>query len=429
MKPIFDLVEELRWRGMIHSITPGAEELLRQQRITSYWGIDPSAASPHIGNLAAGMLSLHLQRAGHRPIILVGGATGLIGDPSGKNAERDLLTVEKVQANVEGLKKHLSKLFDFDDPQNGALMVNNYDFYKDMSVFAFLRDIGKHFSVPNMLTKDSVKNRLETGISFTEFSYQLIQGYDFAYLYKQHNCRLQLGGSDQWGNIVSGTELVRRMYGGEAHALTCPLLTKADGSKFGKSEGGNVWLDAALTSPYKFYQFWINADDEESKKLIRIFTFLSQEEILSLEAQHAEAPHLRILQKRTAEEVTKLIHGEKTLQQAILTSNILFGNATTETLQQLSDTEIMEVFEGVPTFKLPRPAAGVLLPVVDFLADHTGLLSSRGEARRALQENSVSINLKKIDSEYQISENDFLKNRYILVQRGRKNKFLVIVEG
>ncbi|HRI29397.1 MAG TPA: tyrosine--tRNA ligase [Chitinophagales bacterium] len=423
-------LEELTWRGMIHNLTPGLDQLMEKETVAAYWGIDPTAPSLTVGNLAAGMMLIHLQRHGHKPILLMGGATGMIGDPSGKSEERQLMSVETIQANIGRQKKQLERLFDFSDKPNGAILVNNHDWFKDMPVLAFLRDIGKHLTVNYMQDKDSVKSRMETGISFTEFSYQLIQGYDYVHLYKTYGCKLQLGGSDQWGNITAGIELTRRMCQGEVFAVTCPLLTKSDGTKFGKSEKGNVWLDAELTSPYQFYQFWLNAADDDARKFMRIFTFRTEAEILQLEKEQAEAPHLRTLQKELAKEVTTLVHGEQEYLRAVQASQLLFGEGTQEMLQSLPEKQLLEIFAGVPTTTIPH---ALLHPdgvdLIEFLATHAGVFTSKGEARRSVSANAVSLNKQKIaQPDYRVSTNDLINNRYILVQKGKRNYHMVIAE-
>ena len=423
-----NFVEELRWRGMIHDMMPGTEEQLNKEMTVAYVGIDPTADSLHIGHLVSIMMLKHLQAAGHKPIALVGGATGMIGDPSFKSAERKLLTTEEIQHNVDGIRKQLSKFLDFDKGENAAELLNNYDWMKDYLFLDFIRDVGKHITVNYMMAKDSVKKRMETGISFTEFSYQLLQGYDFLTLYRTKGCKLQMGGSDQWGNITTGTELIRRMEGGEAFALTCPLITKADGTKFGKTEGGNVWLDPEKTSPYKFYQFWLNCSDEDSVKYIRIFTMLSKEEIEALEAEHAQAPHLRLLQKALAKELTIRVHSQKDYEQAVAASEILFGKGTTEQLQQLDKGTIASVFEGVPQFTIAKSKVEAGIDVVDLLAVETNVFASKGEIKRALKENSISINKTKIPEGYNVTANDILAGSYIVVQKGKKNYYLIIVE-
>ncbi|OWY21403.1 tyrosine--tRNA ligase [Sphingobacteriales bacterium UPWRP_1] len=422
-------LEELTWRGMVHNLTPGLEELMQKEQITGYWGIDPTAPSLTVGNLAAGMMLIHLQRAGHKPIALVGGATGMIGDPSGKSEERQLKSVEELQYNISRQKKQLEKLLNFSDTPNGALLLNNYNWFKDMPVLNFLRDVGKHLTVNYMMDKDSVKTRMETGISFTEFSYQLIQGYDFVYLYKHHNCKLQVGGSDQWGNITAGIELTRRMEQGEVFAVTCPLLTKADGTKFGKSEKGNIWLDPELTSPYQFYQFWLNASDEDARKFIRIFTFLTEEDILQLEQDQMNNPHLRPIQKRLAELVTTMIHGADEYQKAIQASAILFGEGTKEMLQALTEKQLLEIFDGVPQSVIARGEVETGTDLTTFLSVQTGVFASKGDARRNITANAVSINKQKIAlPDYTVTTADLLNNTYILVQKGKKNYHLVVVK-
>ncbi|MBR4197744.1 MAG: tyrosine--tRNA ligase [Bacteroidales bacterium] len=423
-----NFVEELRWRGMIHDMMPGTEEQLNKEMTVAYVGIDPTADSLHIGHLVSIMMLKHLQAAGHKPIALVGGATGMIGDPSFKSAERKLLTTEEIQHNVDGIRKQLSKFLDFENCENAAELLNNYDWMKDYLFLDFIRDVGKHITVNYMMAKDSVKKRMETGISFTEFSYQLLQGYDFLTLYRTKGCKLQMGGSDQWGNITTGTELIRRMEGGEAFALTCPLITKADGTKFGKTEGGNVWLDPEKTSPYKFYQFWLNCSDEDSVKYIRIFTMLSKEEIEALEAEHAQAPHLRLLQKALAKELTIRVHSQKDYEQAVAASEILFGKGTTEQLQQLDKDTIASVFEGVPQFTIAKSKVEAGIDVVDLLAVETNVFASKGEIKRALKENSISINKTKIPEGYNVTAKDILAGSYIVVQKGKKNYYLILVQ-
>ena len=423
-----NFVEELRWRGMIHDMMPGTEEQLNKEMTVAYVGIDPTADSLHIGHLVSIMMLKHLQAAGHKPIALVGGATGMIGDPSFKSAERKLLTTDEIQHNVDCIRKQLSKFLDFDNGENAAEMLNNYDWMKDYLFLDFIRDVGKHITVNYMMAKDSVKKRMETGISFTEFSYQLLQGYDFLTLYRKKGCKLQMGGSDQWGNITTGTELIRRMEGGEAFALTCPLITKADGTKFGKTEGGNVWLDPEKTSPYKFYQFWLNCSDEDSVKYIRIFTLLSKEEIEAIEAEHAQAPHLRLLQKALAKDITVRVHSQKDYEQAVAASEILFGKGTTEQLQQLDKDTIASVFDGVPQFTIAKSKVETGIDVVDLLAVETNVFASKGEIKRALKENSISINKAKISEGYNVTANDILAGSYIVVQKGKKNYYLIVVQ-
>ncbi|HRY98753.1 MAG TPA: tyrosine--tRNA ligase [Bacteroidales bacterium] len=424
-----NLAEELRWRGMVHDMMPGTEELLQKERVTGYVGIDPTADSLHIGHLVGIMLLKHLQRHGHKPVALIGGATGMIGDPSGKSEERNLLSEETLRHNQESLRKQLVRFLDFEAVENPAELVNNYDWMKEFSFLGFLRDVGKHLSVNYMMAKDSVQKRLETGLSFTEFSYQLVQGYDFLWLYQHKGCKLQMGGSDQWGNIVTGTELIRRKTGGEAFALTCPLITKADGGKFGKTEQGNVWLDPEKTSPYAFYQFWLNASDEDAKKWVRIFSVKDQEFLLALEAEHDKAPHLRTLQKALAEELTVAVHSAEDLRQAQEASAILFGQGTTEALRSLPEKMLLSVFEGVPQSTVPSALLHPGIPVVDFLSEVTGIFPSKGEARRMLKDNGVSINKEKVQEETLMDTTFLLQKKYILVQKGKKNYFLVRVSG
>ena len=429
MSQKLNFVEELQWRGMIHDVMPGTVEQFAKEMTTAYVGFDPTAESLHVGNLVPIMLLKHLQVNGHQPIALVGGATGMVGDPSGKKEERKQLKEEVLNHNVACIRQQLSKFLDFEHGINKAIMTNNYDWFKEFSLLGFLRDVGKHITVSYMMSKDSVQNRLETGISFTEFSYQLIQGYDFYYLNKNMNAKVQMGGSDQWGNITTGTELIRRMEGGEAFALTCPLITKADGSKFGKSESGNVWLDAKLTSPYKFYQFWLNASDADAGKYIRIFTLLGREEIEQLEAEHATAPHLRILQKALAKEVTIIVHSEEAWQGAVDASEILFGNAPTDALQKLDEDTLLSVFEGVPQVKIPTAELTAGINAIEFLSDKTKIFPSRGEARKMIQAGGVSINKEKIaDINAMVNAEGLLNNKYLLVQKGKKNYYLIIVE-
>lgn len=420
-----NLVEELRWRGLLHDIMPGTEELLSKEQVSAYIGFDPTADSLHIGSLVQIILLMHLQRHGHLPIALVGGATGMIGDPSFKAEERKMLNEELLAKNVGGIEAQLRRFLDF---EKGATLVNNFDWFKDFSLLGFMREVGKHISVNYMMAKDSVKKRLETGISFTEFSYQLIQGYDFYWLWKNKNVKLQIGGSDQWGNIVTGTELIRRMSGGEAFALTVPLVTKADGSKFGKTEQGNVWLDAQLTSPYAFYQFWLNASDEDAEKYIRIFTFLNQDECESLITQHREQPHLRLLQKRMGQEVTELVHGKTEYDSAISATEILFGNGTSEQLATMSETLLLQVFEGVPQFTVSRSEIELGIPIIELLATNTQIMPSKGEARKMIEQNAISINKTKFaDSGGTVNQEALIQGKYLLIQKGKKNYYLVIV--
>ncbi len=423
-----NFVEELRWRGMIHDITPGTEEQLQKELTSAYVGFDPTADSLHIGNLVPVMLLKHFQLCGHKPIALVGGATGLVGDPSGKSAERQLLNVDAINHNLECQKKQLMKFLDFSDADNGAEMVNNYDWFKEFGFLEFIREVGKHISVNYMMAKDSVKSRLESGMSFTEFSYQLIQGYDFCHLYAEKGVKIQMGGSDQWGNITTGTEMIRRLKRGEAYALTAPLIKKADGTKFGKSEGGNVWLDPSKTSPYKFYQYWINSTDEDVKSFIRIFTLLDEQTISALEAEHDQAPNQRILQKRLAEELTCLVHSREEFEKALSASNILHGKASLDQLKSIDEETFLSVFEGVPKAKISASDIKEGLGIIDALVAKGGFLKSNGEARRALQENSISLNKEKVKVERVLSEDDLLNERYVLLQRGRKNYFILMVE-
>jgi len=429
-----NFVEELRWRGMIHDMMPGTEEQLQKEMTSAYVGIDPTADSLHIGHLVGVMMLKHLQRAGHRPIALIGGATGMIGDPSLKSAERNLLDEATLRHNQESIKNQLAKFLDFDsDAPNAAKLVNNYDWMKDYSFLNFIRDIGKHLTVNYMMSKDSVKKRLSSesnvGMSFTEFSYQLLQGYDFLYLYQHEGCRLQMGGSDQWGNITTGTELIRRKQGGEAFALTCPLITKADGGKFGKTESGNVWLDRRYTSPYKFYQFWLNVSDADAAKYIKIFTALSKEEIADLEAEQAAAPHLRPLQKRLAKEVTIMVHSEEDYNAAVEASNILFGNATSEALKKLDEDTLLAVFEGVPQFEVSMDEFATGIKAVDLFTEKAAVFPSKGEMRKLVQSGGVSVNKEKLAAaDEELTAASLLNNKYLLVQKGKKNYFLLIIK-
>lgn len=422
------LIDELKWRGLLHDMTPEVENQLSKEMTTGYVGFDPTADSLHIGNLVPIMLLVHLQRAGHKPIALVGGATGRVGDPSGKSEERNLLDEATINHNLQSQKKQLERFLDFDCGDNSAQVVNNYDWFKDFSFIDFIRSVGKHITVNYMMSKDSVKKRLETGMSFTEFSYQLIQGYDFLHLFKHYNCSLQMGGSDQWGNIVTGTELVRRMSGGEVHALTAPLITKSDGSKFGKSEGGNVWLDKAKTSPYKFYQFWVNTSDEDAARYIRIYTLLTQEQIEEMEAKHAENPGARYLQKQLAAEVTRMVHSEEDLEQAINASEILFGKSTKANLQAVGSDDLLSIFEGVPQQSIVRTKLKEGISIIDALAGESSFLPSNGEARRALKENSIQVNKEKVTDACVLSESDLIADRFVLLQRGKRNYFLLVFE-
>lgn len=426
-----NFVEELTWRGMIHDITPGTEEQLQQEMTAAYVGIDPTADSLHIGHLVSVMMLKHFQIAGHKPIALVGGATGMIGDPSGKSAERNLLDEQTLRHNETCLKKQLAKFLDFESGDaNAAELVNNYDWMKDFSFLDFIRDIGKHITVNYMMAKDSVKKRLgedaKTGLSFTEFTYQLVQGTDFLHLYREKNCKLQMGGSDQWGNITTGTELIRRIESGEAFALTCPLITKADGGKFGKTESGNVWLDPKLTTPYKFYQFWLNVSDADAEKYIKIFTLLSREEVAALVKEQEAAPNLRPLQKRLAQEVTCMVHDEDEYHKAVEASQILFGNATTESLSKLDKETFLSVFEGVPTYAVARAKLDVGVPVVELLAAETEAFPSKGELRRTIKGNGLSLNKARLtDQEYLVTGADLINGSYILIQKGKKNYYIV----
>lgn len=423
-----DFIEELKWRGMIHDMMPGTQEQLQKEMTAGYIGFDPTADSLHIGNLATIMLLVHFQRAGHKPVILVGGATGMVGDPSGKTQERQLLDIDTINKNLEGQKKQLMKFLDFDCGENSAITVNNYDWFKGYEFLDFIRDIGKHITVNYMMAKDSVKKRLEAGLSFTEFSYQLVQGYDFLWLYENKNCKLQMGGSDQWGNITTGAELIRRKIGGEAWALTTPLVTKSDGGKFGKTETGNIWLDAERTSPYAFYQFWLNTSDEDAEKYIRIFTLYTKEEIEGIISTHNEAPHRRELQKALAKEITLRVHSEEEYNTAVEASQILFGKGTTDMLHKLDERTLLSVFEGVPQFYIDNSVVSEKTGIIDFLAEKTSIFKSKGEARRMLKDNGVSINKEKVKDTYEVSEKDLLNSKYILVQKGKKNYFLVKVD-
>ena len=423
------LVQELRWRGMIQDIMPGTEELFEKEMVSGYIGFDPTSDSLHIGSLVPILLLVHLQKAGHKPFALVGGATGMVGDPSGKSEERNLLSEETLAFNIAGVKKQLSHFLDFNSgAKNAAELVNNYDWFKDFNFLHFIRDVGKHITVNYMMAKDSVKKRIEgdTGMSFTEFTYQLVQGYDFYWLYQNKNCKLQMGGSDQWGNITTGTELIRRKTGGEAFAFTCPLITKADGGKFGKTEKGNVWLDAKKTSPYQFYQFWLNASDEDATKWIKIFTLLAPSVIDALIAEHATAPQLRTLQKALAAELTKFVHSEEDLKFAISATEILFGNATTEVLQSLNEEQLLQVMEGVPTVNVTLAQLNEGYDLVSLLAD-TQIFPSKGEARKMWQAGGLSINKDKINTEFTtVTKAQLLQGKYMLLQKGKKNYYLVI---
>ena len=424
-----NFVEELRWRGLLHDIMPDTEAHLLEHATAGYIGFDPTADSLHIGSLVQILILKHFQNAGHKPIALVGGATGMVGDPSGKSAERNLLDEASLQKNIEGVKAQLGRFLDFNATENPAELVNNFDWMKDISLIDFVRDIGKHITVNYMMAKDSVKKRLSSeskvGMSFTEFTYQLFQGYDFYHLYKEMDCKLQMGGSDQWGNITTGTELIRRKAQGKAYAITVPLVTKADGTKFGKTEGGNVWLDANRTSPYKFYQYWLNASDEDAEKYIKIFTFLDKEAIEALIIEHRETPHLRLLQKKIGEEVTIMTHGQEAFDNAIKASQILFGKSTSEDLKSLDEQTFLDIFEGVPQASVSKEDIDNGLDMIGALAAKTGFLNSNGEARRALKENAISVNKEKVKEDFVISSSDIIANAYVLLQRGKKNYFLL----
>jgi len=428
-----NFIEEVTWRGMLHDVMPGTEEHLMEQMRVAYVGIDPTADSLHIGHLVSVMLLKHFQIAGHKPLALVGGATGMIGDPSGKSVERNLLDEEALRHNQNAIKAQLARFLDFEsDANNAAELVNNYDWMKEFSFLDFIRSVGKHITVNYMMAKDSVKKRLngeaQDGMSFTEFTYQLLQGYDFLHLYIDKACTLQMGGSDQWGNITTGTEMIRRIEQGKAYALTCPLITKADGTKFGKSEGGNIWLDAERTSPYKFYQYWLNTSDVDAEKYIKIFTFLSKEEIEKLIAEHNEAPHLRALQKKLAEEVTIMVHSKEDLENAIKASGILFGNASSEDLKALDAKTFLDVFDGVPQAEISREDIKAGIDIVDVLNAKTSFLKSNGEARRALGENSISVNREKVQEGFTLTTADLINNQFVLLQRGKKNYFVINVQ-
>ncbi len=426
---MLNFVEELKWRGMIHDIMPGTEEQLMKEMTTAYVGIDPTASSLHIGHLVSVMMLKHFQRCGHKPIVLVGGATGMIGDPSGKSEERSLIDEDTLRYNEQQLKKQLRKFLEFDHGENAAEMVNNYDWMKDFGFLDFIRDVGKHITVNYMMSKDSVKNRLESGLSFTEFSYQLVQGYDYLHLYREKNCKLQMGGSDQWGNIVTGTELIRRKDGAEAWALTCPLLTRADGSKFGKTEEGNVWLDSEMTSAYRFYQFWMNVSDTDAQRFVKIFTMLSKQEVDQLIEEHARAPHKRVLQKALAREMTVMVHSREDFEMAEEASEILFGKGTTESLGKIDEKTFLELFDGVPKYNAERSifSGGVSLP--ELLTGVTSIFSSKGELRRMVKGGGLSLNKEKINNaEMTVNYNWLINGKYILVQKGKKNYCLIIVE-
>ncbi|WP_151674887.1 tyrosine--tRNA ligase [Patiriisocius marinus] len=430
---ISNFIEELQWRGMVHDVMPETETHLMEAMRSAYVGFDPTADSLHIGHLVPIMLLSHFQKAGHKPFALVGGATGMIGDPSGKSNERNLLDEKTLRHNQECVRVQLSQFLDFASGEdNEAVMVNNYDWMKEFSFLEFIRDVGKHLTVNYMMAKDSVKSRLTgenvDGMSFTEFTYQLVQGYDFLHLFKNNDCTLQMGGSDQWGNITTGTELIRRVAGGKGYALTCPLITKSDGTKFGKSEGGNVWLDPQRTSPYKFYQYWLNTSDEDAEKYIKIFTFIDRSTIEALVAEHKEAPHLRALQKRLAQEVTITVHSEAAYDNAIAASEILFGKSTSQDLKNLDAETFLDVFEGVPQAEVTMADVEGGLDIIGALAEKTGFLKSNGEARRALKENSISVNKEKVKDDYKITKADLLNNQFVLLQRGKRNYFVLLVK-
>ncbi len=429
-----NFIDELTWRGMIHTVMPGTDEQLQKEMTTAYVGIDPTADSLHIGHLVSVMMLRHFQRAGHKPIALVGGATGMIGDPSMKSAERNLLDEVTLRRNQNAIGAQLAKFLDFDsDAPNAAELVNNYDWMKEYSFLNFIRDIGKYITVNYMMAKDSVKKRLSSesseGMSFTEFSYQLLQGYDFLWLYENKNCKLQMGGSDQWGNITTGTDLIRKKVGGEAFALTCPLITKADGGKFGKTESGNVWLDRRYTSPYKFYQFWLNTSDADAEKYIKIFTAISREEIEILVAEHTAAPHQRALQKRLAKEVTTMVHSEEDYNTSVEASNILFGNSTADALKNLDEETLLAVFDGVPQFEVSYSDINAGVKLMELLTDKAAVFPSKGELRKTIQAGGLSINKEKVENQEIVIDKHFLlKDRYVLVQKGKKNYFLLIAK-
>jgi len=428
-----NFVEELKWRGMLHQDMPGVEEHLAEAMRSAYVGFDPTADSLHIGNLVPIMLLAHYQRCGHKPVALVGGATGMIGDPSGKSSERNLLDEKTLRHNQEAIKQQLSHFLDFEsDATNAAVLVNNYDWMKEFSFLEFIRDVGKHITVNYMMAKDSVRNRISgestnDGMSFTEFTYQLVQGYDFLHLYRGHNCTIQMGGSDQWGNITTGTELIRRIRNGKGFAITCPLITKSDGSKFGKSEGGNVWLDANRTSPYKFYQYWLNSSDDDAEKYIKIFTFLAESDIDTLISEHAEARHLRVLQKRLAKEITTMVHSKEEFENAEKASNILFSKSFKEDIKTLDEKTFLDVFEGVPQAEIAISDFDEGLDMIGALSAKTNFLSSNGEARRALKENSISVNKEKVKEDYKLSSDDLINGRYIILNKGKKNTYIIKV--
>jgi len=428
-----NFIEELKWRGMLHDVMPGTEEHLLEEMRSAYVGIDPTADSLHIGHLVGVMMLRHFQLAGHKPYALIGGATGMIGDPSGKSTERNLLDENTLRRNQGAIKAQLTRFLDFDNASdNAAVLINNYDWMKDFGFLEFIRDIGKHITVNYMMAKDSVKKRLTSeakeGMSFTEFTYQIVQGYDFLHLFQNQGCTLQMGGSDQWGNITTGTEMIRRIGNGKGYALTCPLITKADGTKFGKTEGGNIWLDPERTSPYRFYQYWLNVSDEDAEKYIKIFTFLSKDDIEASIAKHRETPHLRTLQKKLAEEITVMVHSKEELDNALKASHILFGKSTSEDLRKLDEKTFLDVFDGVPQAKIARPELENGLDMIGALADKTGFLASNSEARRTLKQNSIAVNKEKVNGNYLISASDLINDKFVLLQRGKKNYFVLVVE-
>ncbi len=423
-----NFIEELKWRGMLHDVMPGTEEQLQKEMTTAYVGIDPTADSLHIGHLVSVMILKHLQYCGHKPLALMGGATGMVGDPSFKAEERKLLSKKDINHNVACIRKQLEKFLDFESGENSAEILNNYDWIKDYLFLDFIRDIGKHITINYMMAKDSVKKRLDTGLSFTEFSYQLLQGFDFLHLYETKNCKLQMGGSDQWGNITTGTELIRRKTGGEAFALTCPLITKADGTKFGKTESGNIWLDPDKTTPYAFYQFWLNCSDVDAKRYIRIFTLLPKQEIEELEKQHDLEPHLRILQKTLAKDITIRVHSESDYEAALQASEILFGKGTTDMLKSLDEKTFLSVFEGVPQYRIAIGELNQGIPILSLLTEKSAVFPSKNEARRSLKESAIMINKVKVTEESIVSAEQLLSNKYILLQKGKKNYYLVIAE-
>ncbi|WP_289022527.1 tyrosine--tRNA ligase [uncultured Salegentibacter sp.] len=427
-----NFVEELTWRGMLHDVMPGTEEHLKEAMRSAYVGIDPTADSLHIGHLVSVMMLKHFQLCGHKPYALIGGATGMIGDPSGKSAERNLLDEKTLQHNQQAIKNQLSKFLEFGkDEENAAVMVNNYDWMKNFSFLEFIRDVGKHITVNYMMAKDSVKKRLTSdaaeGMSFTEFTYQMVQGYDFLHLFKEKDCTLQMGGSDQWGNITTGTEMIRRIGNGKGYALTCPLITKADGTKFGKTEGGNVWLDPKRTSPYKFYQYWLNTSDVDAEKYIKIFTLLNKDEVEKIVKEHKEAPHMRLLQKTLAEEVTVMVHSREDYENALKASEVLFGKSTATDLKSLDEATFLDVFEGVPQAEITKTEIEAGLDMIGALAAKTNFLQSNGEARRALKENSVSVNKEKVKEDYTITTNDLINNKYVILNKGKKNTYIIRV--